>query len=92
MARAALPLLRAAGASGTPASLVHGGERAAGAANAVAPGAVDTAFLRGGIGREAAGPRLDVSAYASAVPMGRIATAEDVAAPSCSCAGRVRPT
>lgn len=50
-------------------------------ANAVAPGAVETAFLRGGTGREGAGPRLDVSAYASTVPLGRIATPDDVAGP-----------
>jgi 3-oxoacyl-[acyl-carrier protein] reductase len=50
-------------------------------ANAVAPGAVDTEFLRGGTGRPASGPRLDVSAYASTIPMGRIATADDVAGP-----------
>lgn len=50
-------------------------------ANAVAPGAVDTEFLRGGTGRGAAGGRLDVSAYASTIPMGRIATADDVAGP-----------
>ncbi len=50
-------------------------------ANAVAPGAVDTEFLRGGTGRGATGPRLDVSAHASTIPMGRIATAADVAGP-----------
>jgi len=50
-------------------------------ANAVAPGAVDTPFLSGGTGRGQAGPRLDVSAYASTIPMGRIAQPEDVAGP-----------
>ena len=50
-------------------------------ANVVAPGAVDTEFLRGGTGRGEAGPRLDVSAYAKTIPMGRIATPEDVAGP-----------
>ncbi len=50
-------------------------------ANAVAPGAVDTEFLRGGMGRTAVGIRLDVPAYASTIPMGRIATAADVAGP-----------
>lgn len=50
-------------------------------ANAVAPGAVDTEFLRGGTGRGGTGARLDVSAYASSIPMGRIATAEDIAGP-----------
>jgi 3-oxoacyl-[acyl-carrier protein] reductase len=50
-------------------------------ANAVAPGAVDTEFLRGGTGRSATAPRLDVSAHAKTIPMGRIATAEDVVGP-----------
>jgi 3-oxoacyl-[acyl-carrier protein] reductase len=112
VAQAALPLLRASGASGVPSSLVHVssglaarlmpgygpyGASKAGLialtksiavenaplvrANAVAPGAVDTEFLRGGTGRSATGPRLDVSAYASTIPMGRIATAQDVAGP-----------
>jgi len=51
--------------------------------NTVAPSAVDTAFLRGGTGRsdEASGPPIDVGAYARAVPLGRIATAEDVTGP-----------
>ena len=111
VAQAALPLLRAAAATGTPSALVHvssglaarlmpgyGSYGAAKAglialtksiavenaplvrANAVAPGAVDTEFLRGGMGR-AGEARLDVAAYASTIPMGRIATAEDVAGP-----------
>lgn len=50
-------------------------------ANAVAPGAVETAFLDGGTGRAPHGERLDVSAYVRTVPMGRIAVPEDVAAP-----------
>lgn len=53
--------------------------------NAVAPGGVDTAFLRGGYGRGGSeqGPplRLDIDAYAAKVPLGRIATADDIAAP-----------
>jgi 3-oxoacyl-[acyl-carrier protein] reductase len=53
--------------------------------NAVAPGGVDTAFLRGGYGRGGSedGPplRLDVDAYAARVPLGRIAVADDIAAP-----------
>lgn len=54
-------------------------------ANAVAPSAVDTAFLRGGTGRggdeatEAA--RLDVEAYLKAIPLARLATASDVTGP-----------
>jgi len=52
--------------------------------NAVAPAAVDTAFLRGGTGRGAEdGPprRLDADAYAARVPLGRIAVPDDVAGP-----------
>lgn len=53
--------------------------------NAVAPGGVDTAFLRGGYGRggHEDGPplRLDIEAYAAKVPLGRIGTADDIAAP-----------
>ena len=53
--------------------------------NAVAPGGVDTAFLRGGYGQggsEQGKPlRLDVDAYAARVPLGRIGVAEDIAAP-----------
>lgn len=51
--------------------------------NAVCPGAVDTAFLRGGTGRsdEADAPALDLSAYVSAIPLGRLAEAEDVVGP-----------
>ena len=54
-------------------------------ANAVAPGAVDTEFLAGGTGRAPAADtpplRFDVEAYARTVPMGRIATPEDVVGP-----------
>jgi NAD(P)-dependent dehydrogenase (short-subunit alcohol dehydrogenase family) len=50
-------------------------------ANAVAPGAVDTAFLSGGTGRAAAPLRLDPTAHAAAIPMRRIATADDVSLP-----------
>lgn len=52
--------------------------------NAVAPAAVDTAFLRGGTGRGVEhGPptRLDVKAYAARVPLGRIAEPDDVVGP-----------
>ncbi|WP_270938878.1 SDR family NAD(P)-dependent oxidoreductase, partial [Falsiroseomonas oryzae] len=53
--------------------------------NAVAPSAVDTAFLRGGTGRGGddgtAPPRLDREAYLRAVPLGRLATPEDVVGP-----------
>lgn len=53
--------------------------------NAVAPGGVDTAFLRGGYGQggsEDGKPlRLDMDAYAARVPLGRIGVADDIAAP-----------
>ncbi|MGP1397190.1 MAG: SDR family NAD(P)-dependent oxidoreductase [Inquilinaceae bacterium] len=51
--------------------------------NSVAPSAVDTAFLRGGTGRsdEDAATRLDIDAYAKAVPLGRIAEPRDVVGP-----------
>jgi 3-oxoacyl-[acyl-carrier protein] reductase len=50
-------------------------------ANAVAPAAVDTAFLRGGTGREQTAARLDIDAYVRTIPLQRIATAEDVVGP-----------
>jgi NAD(P)-dependent dehydrogenase (short-subunit alcohol dehydrogenase family) len=52
--------------------------------NAVGPGAVDTAFLRGGTGRsdEDQAPRLDVDAYAAMIPLKRIAVAGDVVGPT----------
>jgi NAD(P)-dependent dehydrogenase (short-subunit alcohol dehydrogenase family) len=51
-------------------------------ANAVAPGAVQTEFLQGGMGRATAdGALLDVTAYARSIPMGRIAEPDDVAGP-----------
>jgi 3-oxoacyl-[acyl-carrier protein] reductase len=51
--------------------------------NAVAPGAVDTAFLRGGTGRsdESAAPTLDPQAYGKVVPLGRMAVPQDVTDP-----------
>jgi len=51
--------------------------------NAVCPGAVDTAFLRGGTGRsdEGAAPGLDLSGYAAAIPLGRLAVPDDVVGP-----------
>lgn len=51
--------------------------------NAVAPGAVDTAFLRGGTGRsdEQGQPLLDPAAYGRMVPLGRIAQPRDVVQP-----------
>lgn len=53
--------------------------------NAVAPGAVDTAFLRGGTGRGGDDPALekhvDASAYVRGIPLGRLAQADDVVGP-----------
>ncbi len=51
--------------------------------NAVAPGAVDTAFLRGGTGRsdETGAARVDPSSYGQVVPLGRIAQPMDVVQP-----------
>lgn len=51
--------------------------------NAVGPGAVDTAFLRGGTGRsgEDEAPSMDIDAYAAMIPMKRIATVEDIVGP-----------
>lgn len=51
--------------------------------NAVAPGAVDTAFLRGGTGRsdESAAPTLDPAAYGKVVPLERMAMPQDVTDP-----------
>ncbi|MGN6573854.1 MAG: SDR family NAD(P)-dependent oxidoreductase [Pseudolabrys sp.] len=51
--------------------------------NAVGPGAVDTAFLRGGTGRsDENGPSsLDIDAYNALIPMRRIAVPEDIVGP-----------
>jgi 3-oxoacyl-[acyl-carrier protein] reductase len=51
--------------------------------NAVAPSAVDTAFLRGGTGRsdESQPTRFDTAAYGRSIPLGRIAQPEDIVGP-----------
>jgi NAD(P)-dependent dehydrogenase (short-subunit alcohol dehydrogenase family) len=51
--------------------------------NAVGPGAVDTAFLRGGTGRsnEDQPLRLSIEAYAATIPLKRIADVDDVVGP-----------
>lgn len=52
-------------------------------ANAVGPGPVDTAFLRGGTGRsgEDKAVSLDVGAYSAVIPLRRIAVADDIVGP-----------
>ena len=50
--------------------------------NAVSPSAVDTAFLSGGTGRTQRAVHLDVNDYAKQIPLGRIATADDVVGPA----------
>jgi len=51
--------------------------------NAVAPSAVDTAFLRGGTGRSQTNTLpMDLDEYERAVPLGRIAVPEDVVGPT----------
>jgi 3-oxoacyl-[acyl-carrier protein] reductase len=50
-------------------------------ANAVAPAAVDTEFLRGGTGRERRGNHMDFDAYVKLIPLGRIAVAADIVGP-----------
>jgi len=53
--------------------------------NAVAPGAVNTAFLSGGTGRGGekgkAAARVDLEAYKKVVPLQELAEPEDIAAP-----------
>jgi 3-oxoacyl-[acyl-carrier protein] reductase len=51
--------------------------------NAVAPSAVDTAFLRGGTGRsdESQPTRFDIAAYGRSIPLGRIAQPYDIVGP-----------
>lgn len=51
--------------------------------NVVCPGAVDTAFLRGGTGRsdEAGAPTVDIPAYTAAIPLQRLAEPADVVGP-----------
>ncbi len=46
--------------------------------NAIAPGLIDTEFLRGGTGREAKESRIDRDAVVQSVPMGRIGDPMDI--------------
>ena len=51
-------------------------------ANVVAPGAVDTAFLRGGTGRSGEDRQpIDTTAYGAMVPLKRIAEPDDIVGP-----------
>lgn len=50
-------------------------------ANCVAPGAVDTQFLRGGTGRKRLNVHVDFKAYQAMIPMGRLGLPEDVVGP-----------
>ena len=51
--------------------------------NAVAPAAVDTAFLRGGTGRsdESGEPHVDIDAYTRMTPLQRMAQPDDISGP-----------
>ncbi|MBS0536680.1 MAG: SDR family oxidoreductase [Proteobacteria bacterium] len=51
--------------------------------NAVGPGPVDTAFLRGGTGRsdENAAPTIDIDAFGAVIPLKRIAVPDDIVGP-----------
>lgn len=51
--------------------------------NTVAPGMVDTAFLRGGTGLsdESGDPLIPLAPYAAAIPLGRVAVPEDIVGP-----------
>lgn len=49
--------------------------------NAVSPGGIDTAFLRGGTGRTPQPERIDRQRYAEATPLGRLGTPNEVALP-----------
>ena len=50
--------------------------------NAIAPSAVDTPFLRGGTGRASREVQVDLDAIAAAIPLGRLATVDDVVGPT----------
>ena len=47
--------------------------------NCVAPGAIETDFLRGGLGRDQQEDRFDRESYVARVPLQRMASADDVA-------------
>ena len=49
--------------------------------NAVAPGAVDTAFLRGGTGRSQRESGFNLDAHVATIPLGRMAVPQDVVGP-----------
>ena len=49
--------------------------------NAVAPAAVDTAFSRGGTGSDETGMQTDYESLLKLIPLGRVATPDDIAGP-----------
>ena len=49
--------------------------------NAVAPSAVDTAFSRGGTGSDETGTQTDYDSLLNLIPLGRVATPDDIAGP-----------
>jgi len=49
--------------------------------NALAPGLVDTAFLKGGTGRPEKKKQMDPQAFGKGVPLGRVGRPEDMAGP-----------
>jgi 3-oxoacyl-[acyl-carrier protein] reductase len=57
--------------------------------NIVAPGLVDTAFIRGGTGRsdENQTPQVDIESYQHGIPLKRVAVAEDIVGPILFLAG-----
>lgn len=114
VARAAIPMLRAAGggaivhtASGLALNVRPGfgpyGASKAGVialtkaiarengphirANCIAPGAVDTQFLRGGTGREALPLHMDFDAYVRQIPLARLGVPDDIVGPMLFLAG-----
>ena len=56
-------------------------------ANCIAPGAVDTEFLKGGTGRPQHDHRMDWATYVKQIPLGRLAEPLDVVGPILFLAG-----
>lgn len=64
-------LVRALGTEWAPAIRVNG----------LAPGVIDTAFLRGGTGREPKASGIDLQKFEAGVPLGRLGQADEIAWP-----------